>query len=435
MPSLLIFPMSHTKKDLPQSQVELTITITPEDYQKHLVKAAERISERTKIQGFRPGKAPYELVKRNVGEMNILNEALETIVQESFFRVVTEEKLETIGMPKIEIEKVAPGNDLVYKATVALIPQVTVADLKKINVKQEAKPVTDVQVDEMVDNLRKLQAKEVTKDGLATEMDIVLVDMDMKIDNVPVEGGQAKDYRVYLSEDHYIPGFNKELVGLKKDDTKTFPISFPKTHYQKNIAGKTVDVSVKVKDVLDRQLPEMNEEFSKKLGQESVEKLRELLRGNLIKESEKKAEEQTEIAIFDELIANSKFADIPEVLIDAERRKMFYELTRDLERNGVTIEDYLRDIKKTQEEMFNDFKEQATKRAKAALLSRQIAKEQTITVDDKEIDAEIAMMESMYRDNKEYIEQLHKPEVRGTVQTILQNKKVIKWLKEEVVKS
>jgi trigger factor len=424
----------HTRKDLPKSQVELEITVTPENYQKHLVKAAERISEHTKIQGFRPGKAPYEIVKRQVGEMGILNEALETIVQESFYTAVKEEKLETVGMPKIDIDKVAPGNDVVYKATIALIPEIKLGDFKKIKVETSAKPVTDEQIGEALENLRKIQAKEVVKNGLAEEADMVMVDMDMQLDNVPVEGGQAKDYRVYLSEDHYIPGFNKELFGLKKDDTKTFPISFPPTHYQKHLAGKTVQVNVKVKDVYERQLPELDETFAKALGQESVERLRELLRGNLIKEAEQKAEEQTEIQILDELIKSSKFGDIPDVLLDAERKKMFYELTRDLERSGISVEDYLKDIKKTEEQMFADFTEQAERRAKAALLSRQVAKEQNVVVEEKEIDAEIAALESMYRDNAEYLQNLKKPEVRNTLHTILQNKKVIKWLKDQVLK-
>ncbi|OGH64331.1 MAG: trigger factor [Candidatus Magasanikbacteria bacterium RIFCSPHIGHO2_01_FULL_41_23] len=422
--------MSHTRKNLPQSQVELQITVTPENYQKHLVKAAEKISEKTKIQGFRPGKAPYEIVKRTVGEMNILQEALETIVQESFYVAVKEENLETIGMPKIEIDKVAPSNDLVYKATVALFPEIKIGDLKKINVKQEAKPVTDIQIDDVIDNLRKIRAKEVAKDKMTEETDMVMIDMDMKLDNVPMEGGQAKNYRVYLSEDHYIPGFNKELFGLKKDDQKTFPISFPKTHYQKHLAGKTVDVSISVKDVYERQLPELNEEFAKALGQDSVERLHELLRGNLTKEAEQKADEQTEIAIFDELIKISKFGEIPEILLDAERKKMYYELTRDLERSGISIGDYLKDIKKTEDQIFNDFKEQAERRAKAAILSRQVAKENNISVEENEIDTEIASLENAYRDNPEYLENLKKPEVRRTLETILQNKKVITWLKQ-----
>ena len=124
--------MSYTVKKIEKSQVEMTITVSPKDYEKHLEKAAQRISARTKIKGFRPGKASFEVVKKEVGAMNILNEALEQIVQESFYQAIKEEKLESIGMPKIEVEKMAPDNDIVYKATVALLPKVTLPDLSKI---------------------------------------------------------------------------------------------------------------------------------------------------------------------------------------------------------------------------------------------------------------------------------------------------------------
>ena len=425
--------MSHTRKDLPQSQVELAITVLPEEYQKHMVKAAERISERVKIEGFRPGKAPYELVKRQVSEMNIMQEALEDIVQASFYEAVKAENLETIGMPKIDLDKMAPNNELTYKATVSLLPSIELPDLKKISVKRESKEVTDGQVEEVLQNLRKLQSKEVLKAGAATEEDLLMIDMDMKLDNVPVEGGQAKNYRIYLSEDHYIPGFNKELVGLKKEDTKTFPITFPKNHYQKHLAGKTVEVTVKVNDVFERQLPAIDTEFAKALGQENMENLRVLLRTNIGKEAEQKAEEKLEIEIFDAIIAKTKFSVLPEILVDAERKKMYYELTRDLDRSGTTIENYLKDVKKTEEDLNKDFTEQATKRAEAALISRQVAKLNTITVSEEEIDAEIQMMEEAYHDNPDYIANLKKPEVRRTIETILTNKKVVKWLKEQVL--
>ena len=425
--------MSYIRKDLPQSQVELSITVLPEEYKKFLAQAAERISARVKIEGFRPGKAPYDIVKRQVGEMNIMQEALEDIVQHSFYEAVMAEKLETIGMPKIDLDKLAPNNELTYKATVSLMPTVELPDLKKISVKREVKEVTDAQIDEVLENLQKLQAKEVLKTGAATEADVLMIDMDMKLDNVPVEGAQAKNYRIYLSEDHYIPGFNTSLVGVKSGETKIFPVTFPKTHYQKHLAGKTVEATVTVKDVYERQLAELNADFAKALGQDSMEKLRDLLRTNIGKEAEQKADQKVEIEIFDAITAKTKFSVLPEVLIDAERKKIYYELTRDLDRSGTTIETYLKDVKKTEEELNKDFTEQATKRAEAALVSRQVAKENNITVNEQEIEAEIAIMEQTYRENPEYLTNLKKPEVRRTLETILTNKKVVQWLKEQVL--
>lgn len=426
--------MSHTLKILPQSQAELTITVSPANYEKHLPKAAERISLRTAVKGFRPGHAPYDVIKKEVGGMNILNEALEQIIQESFFNAVTAEKLDTIGMPKIEVEKLAPGNDVVFKATVALLPKVKIVDIKKIRVEKKIKHVEDKHVDEVVENLRKMQAKEVIKnDKKAEASDKLMIDMDMFLDKVPVEGGQAKNYQVYLSEQHYIPGFNEQLIGLGKDEEKEFSLDFPPTHYQKHLAGKKVNFKIKIKDIYERQLPEISDDLAKALGQESIAKLRELINANLVKEAGQKASQTAEIEILEAIIMQSTFEEIPEVLIDAEKQKIFYELKHDLEHHGVAIDQYLADIKKTQEEMQAGFTAQAKKRAKAALISRQIATEQHIHVNDEELDKEVKFLEDNYKDNKEYLDNLKKPEVKDTITLTLQNKKVMQWLQHQVL--
>ena len=116
--------MSHTTKKLEKSQIELTIIVTPAEYQKHLEQAAKRISERTAVKGFRPGKVPYEIMKKEAGEMKIMQEALEMIAQENFYKAIKLENLETVGMPHISVDKMAPGNDFVFKATVATMPKI-----------------------------------------------------------------------------------------------------------------------------------------------------------------------------------------------------------------------------------------------------------------------------------------------------------------------
>jgi trigger factor len=257
--------------------------------------------------------------------------------------------------------------------------------------------------------------------------------MDMSLDNVPVDGGTARDYQVYLSEEHYIPGFNKELHGLKAGDEKKFSLSFPDSHYQKMLAGKKVDFAVKVKQVLDRKLPELSDELAKKLGQESVEKLQTLIRTNIIEEEKRKAEERLEIDLFKKLIEASSFDTIPEIIINAEKQKMFYELKRDLDRSGITIEQYLSDIKKNEQDLFRDFSDQALDRAKAALVSRQVAKENNLSATPEEINEEIKIMRDMYKDNKEYMDRLDKPEVKDTIATMIQNRKVLAWLKDKIV--
>jgi len=426
--------MNYSTKKLPKSQIEITVTVTPTDYQKQLEEAGKRISKKVNVKGFRKGNVPLEVLKKEVGEMAILQEAANHIIQETFVEIIIKEKLESIGQPEIKIEKMAPANDLIYSAVVAFLPKIKLANAKSIKVKVEKKEITDKDVDETIESLRKMQAVEVVKDEKAGENDKLVIDMDMFLDKVPVDGGQSKNYQVYLSEPHYIKGFNEQIVGLKKGDEKEFSLKFPKDHYQKMLAGKKVDFKVKVNEVLERQFPELNDEFAVKIGQKNIEELKTTVKTNLQAEADRKAEQSLEIEILEKMIEKSKFDELPELLIDAEKHKIFYELQRDIEKNGLTIEQYLQDIKKTEKELFEDFKIQAEKRAKSALLSREIAIENDIKVEKEEIDAELATMKEMYKHNEEYIKNLERPEVRDTLANMIQNKKVMVWLKEQVTK-
>ncbi len=425
--------MTHTLKKLEKSQAELTFTIPASDYKKDLEQAAVRISQRAAIKGFRPGKAPYDIVKQQVGEATIMQEATEHIVQRTYFVAVKEEKLEAVGMPNIKVEKMAPGNDFVYTATVALLPEVKLPDLKEIKIEKKKTEVGEKEMGDVLDNLKKMQPKEIAKDGAATKDDKVTINMNMFIDKVPMEGGQAPDHQVYLSEAHYIPGLAEQLIGLKKGDEKEFTLPFPKDHYQKHFAGKDVDFKIKVNEVFTLQYPELNDEFAVSLGQKNMEELKKLLLANLAREAERKEDERVEVAMLDQMIEKTTFGELPDILVDSEKRKMFYELTNDLDRRGITIEQYLKDIKKTEQDISNDFTEGATKRAKAALISREVAKENNISVSSAELDKEIESIKAAYAGDKNVEENLKKPEVIDTIAATVQNRKVIKLLKEKVL--
>ncbi len=425
--------MSYTLSKPEKGQVVITITIAPNEYKKDLETAAVRLSERAAIKGFRPGKAPYEMVRQQLGEAKIMEEAAERLVQHHYFEAVRAEKLAAIGMPKINVQKIAPGNDFVFTATVALLPTITLPDLKKIKVDTKEVKATDAEVNKMLEDLQKMQPKETIKAGASTKEDKLVIDLDMFLDKVPVDGGQAKNHQVYLNEPHYIPGLAEQLVGLKKDDTKEFSLEFPKDHYQKHIAGKKVDFKAKVNEVYQLEYAKLDDEFAKVLGQESLTKLKDLLMANLTREGEKKENERQEIAILDQMIEKTTFGEIPQVLIDSEKQKMFNELKYDLDRRGITIEQYLSDVKKTVDEIGNDFTEQAGKRAKAALVSRQVALEQKITVTKEDLDKELADIKAAYPGDATVEENIKRPEVIDTIAATIQNRKVLAYLKENTL--
>jgi len=425
--------MTHTLKQRPKSQVELIITVAVADYQKDMETAATRISQRAAIHGFRPGKAPYDIVKQQIGEIKILEEAVQVIVEKNFHTAVVAEKLITVGMPEISLEKMAPGNDFVFKATVALFPSLKLPDLATIKIAKKEVKVEDKQLNDVLDNLKKMRGKEVLKDGVATTADKAVVSMNMFIDKVPVEGGQAPNHQVYLSEPHYIPGFAEQIVGLKKDDKKNFSLKFPADHYQKHLAGKDIDFEVLVKDVYTLEYPTLDDEFAKGLGQTDLETLKKLLHGNLTAEAEKKETQRLEEEILHKIIEVAEFGELPEVLMRTEKHKMFNELKADLERAGIDMEKYLKDLKKTEDEIFKDFEERAITRVKAALVSRQVALDNNIKVEPSEIEKEKEAIRVAYKGDDKVEDALKRPEVLDMLAVTVQNRKVVEYLKEKVV--
>ena len=426
--------MKQILKQLPKSQVELEITVVPADYIKEMEAAAGRLSQRAAIHGFRPGKAPYDIVKQSLGEIKILEEALQSIVEKNYHLAVTAEKIETIGMPEITIEKMAPGNDFVFKAVAALLPSVKLADFSKIDAKKKEVTVGDQEINDVLENLRKMQAIEVIKEGVATKEDKVEVAMNMSIDKVGVEGGQAPKHQVYLSEGHYIPGFADKLLGMKKGEEKEFSLKFPDEHYQKHLAGKNIDFHVKVNDVYSIEYPEINDELALKLGQKSLEGLKEILMTNLKQEAQGKEDQRIEAELLEKVILASEFSEVPDVLVTSEKQKMFYELKNSLQEQGIEFEKYMKDLKKTEAEIADDFAERAMTRVKAALVSRQIAKENDIKVGKDELEKEIEAIRVTYKNDPKVEEALKRPEVLDTLTATIQNKKVVAWLKETILK-
>jgi len=416
-----------------KSQIELTITVEPNDYKKDMEAAAIRISERAAIKGFRPGKATYDTVKQQVGEIRIIEEAMQTIVEKNFFQAVKEEKLDTVGMPQITIIKAAPGNEFVFKAVVGLLPKIKLGNFNTIKVKHQAKEISDKDVDAVLNDLKKMQTKEILKNDVATKEDKLVVNLEMFLDKVPVEGGQAPNHQIYLNEPHYIPGLAEQLLGVKKDDVREFNLKFPKDHYQKHLAGKDIEFKVTVNDVFELQHPPLDDEFAKSLGQENMEKLKNILRDNLIADAKHKDDQKVEIEILDNLIESSEISEVPEVLINAEKNKIFHELKNSLGSQGIEMEQYLKDLKKTEEEIFKDFTEQALRRVKAALVSRQVAIENKIEADKKDIEEEVKMIKAAYPDNKNVEENLKKPEVMETLALTIQNRKVLSFLKDKIL--
>ncbi|MBI3290756.1 trigger factor [Candidatus Falkowbacteria bacterium] len=419
---------------LPRGQVELTIELTPEEYQPFLEQAAKKISENTKIPGFRPGKASFELIEKKLGKAEVWQQALEPAVQKTFVKALNEQNLITVGSPHVDVIKLAPDNPVIYKAVVSLLPKAELGDYSKIKISKKPVEIKNDQIQKALNDLRKMYSRQSLVERPAKAGDRVEIDFEIFLDKIPVENGQQQKFSLVIGEKTFIPGFEDNIIGLKKDDAKNFQLTFPKDYHQKNLAGKLVDFKVKLNAVYEIDLPKLDDNFAQTLGGfNSIKEVEGKVRENLKSEAENKQSQNLEEELLDKIIALSKFEEIPDLLINSEIQKMIEELEHSIAHQGLKFEDYLNHIKKTKEELMLDFTPQAVKRIKSALIMRQVGQKEDLKVAESEIDSELARAKVVYEEDKQAQENLKQPAYRDYVKNILAARKVIEHLKQKMI--
>lgn len=426
--------MKTTRKDLEKNQVEFTIEVSVEEMEPFIKKAATRLSKNAKIAGFRPGKAPYDVVIKELGEMNVFQEALDPIVTQTFYDAVKKEKLETVGRPDIKIEKIAPGNALVYIAKVSLLPKVTLGDWKTLSVKKKSVKATAEETKKTLDQLIQMQVKETAVDRAAKKGDKVEIDFEVYMNKAIIEGGKNSKYPLVIGDGRMVPGFEDKLIGAKAGDELKFELKFPDKYFQENLAGKPAEFKVKVLTVFDRELPKVDDAFAKNLGFDTAEKLKKQLTENIEKDKENKEKQRAEGEAIEAIVGQAKIEDIPDSLKDNEVHKMIHELEHSISQQGMKMEDYLQSIKKTHDDLHKDFGPQAEQRVKAALIMREIALAEKIKVDDKKVDEEIKKQEEMYKDNKEALQNIKHPAYREHLANLMANQQVVDLINKTIIK-
>lgn len=419
--------MQVEKKDLGKSQIELTITLTTEEIQPQIAKAIAVLGEKSNIPGFRPGHAPSDLVIKRHGEMAVYQEALPEIINHWFWKAIDQEKIEPAAKPELNVEKLAPGNDLVFKAVVALMPEVTVGDLTKLKVKKNEVSVDDSKAEKLIEELRNMQATEIITDRAAEVGDKVDIDFSISLGKVVIEGGSATHYHFKLGKGQMLPDFEAGVVGLKSGEEKEYEMTFPEDYHGANVAGKKVEVKVKLNQVWQIQPAEVTDEWAKKLGATSMDDLRSKIKNNLQQEEEQKEKERFENEILKSACELSTFDDLPESLVHEEAHRMVEELAQSVERQGLKFADYLIHLKKNEEELAHDFSSSAGQRIKTSILLKKVAIENALEPTESDVDVEWKKNMEGIQD-KSQLDSLASPEYKKYLKAVLRNRKAIDWL-------
>lgn len=434
--------MNIQKNNNKNKELEITVELSVEEMKPYITQACEKISKDMKVEGFRPGHIPYDILKQRISEMAILQEAANIAINKTVGNALkdnikdpssSKDEIEAsekvIGQPQVRLTKVAANNPMEYKINISLMPEIKLGKYRDLKISLEKVEVGDTEVDRVLKDLQNMRAKEKLVNREIRDGDKVIVNIQMFLDKVPVEGGQSKDTGVIIGADYIVPGFDKNLIGAKKGEVREFKLEYPKDHYQKNLAGKLVEFKVEIKDVYERELPEVNNEFAKVLGLNSLDALKEQLRKNIQNEKKQRAEQKAIVEIFETILKNTTFSHIPETMVNSEAHNMIHELKQNVEQQGGKFEDYLTHIKKSAEELEKELKPEAEKRVKTSLAISQIVKMEDIKVSDEEVQKEMEARMDMYKNNPELNKKAGTDEHKNFVHYNMLNQKVIKELK------
>ena len=424
--------MKVNKENLQDNKVKLTIEVEAGKIALATEAAYVKLAPEVKIAGFRPGKAPKNIVEKEVGSQRWEAEILDIVLPESYYEAVMSEKLEVVGSPEVKVLKFVPTDGLTYEATVEIMPEIKLPDLKKISVKKQAIKVTDKEIQEVLDDLAKQLSKTAKVERAAKLGDKVEIDFEGFVGGLPFEGGKSQNHPIVLGSGSFIPGFEDQVVGMKADEEKEIEVSFPTDYHAENLKGKKATFKVKLHFVEEVVLPDINDEFASLVGPfKDLPALRADVEKQLLYTKEVQERRRTEDEILASLVEKTKFT-APISLISQEQHRMLHEAENNLAQQGIALPQYLEMIKKTQEEVEAEMKPEAEKRVKVGIVLTQIAKDGSYSATDKEIKESIARKLELYKGpEREQAENYFKThEAKHQIENSVIGQKVLDYLIE-----
>ena len=418
-------------KNISDVKVELTISLGAEELKAAEQVALTKLAKEVKIEGFRKGKAPLEMVAAQVDPILLNQETLENALSKSVAEAFLKEKVQAINRPEVDVKKFIPGTELEFTATTEIMPKVELGDYKKLGVKKEAVKVSKKEVKETIDRILKNFAEKKKVEREAKNGDEVIIDFLGKKDGVAFDGGKAEKFPLELGSKSFIPGFEEGLIGKKAGDELSLDLEFPKDYHAKDLAGAKVVFEVKIHEVRENVEPEINEEFLSKLGDfKTKEEFEKQIEEDLKTQKQAEADEKFKDKLVKKLAEVSK-VPVPEILLEDQKRSIEMDMQQNLMYSGLSLEDYLERMGKTREEWLEkDVKEAAEMRVKSGLALAELSKVEKVKSDTKELDARITQLKEQYGNSKEVQKQLSSDDVRRNLANQILTEKTIDLLVE-----
>ncbi len=396
--------LSEVKK-LENKDVELTIEVKGEVFTKAVDEAFRKNSKKMKVPGFRPGKATRRQIEAIYGKGVFYEDAVNALYFEAYTEAVKEAGIDPVDSPRVALENV-DEDGFVFKATVTVKPEVEIKDYKGINVTKKVYNVTAAEVKEQLERKQMQNQRVVPVERAIKEGDVAVIDFEGFADGVAFEGGKGTDYELTIGSGSFIPGFEDQLIGKVKDEDVDVNVTFPEEYHAEELKGKPAVFKVKVKDVREKQLPEIDDEFVKDISEfDTVDELKADIKKKLKEEKARTAEEEMETAIMDALLEKMS-ADIPSVMIESKLDNIAQDFDGKLRAQGMDLATYLKYTGMTMENFREGFKDQAEKQVKLRLALEKIVELESIVISDEDVDAEFKSIADAYKMDVEQVKSM-----------------------------
>ncbi len=408
---------------------EANISLDSKEWQESLNSAYEKNKSKFNIPGFRKGHAPRNIIEKNYGEGAFVNEALDEVYYKAYTQILREhEEIRPIDAPKLEIKKL-DNSGLDITLTIPCVPEFTLAKYKGLTFEKKKTEITDKDVEEEI-NKELLRASRLVETNKPVKNDdFVTLDFDGYIDGKQFDGGKAENYQLKVGSKSFIDNFEDQLIGLNIGDKKDVVVTFPSDYHQKDLSGKKATFKVEIKNIRERVMPILDEEFvSNSTEFESVDKYKENIRSRLIKDADERNELELDNDILDKVIDDTELT-VPEVMVEEEFNRQMNGLNTQMQYQGIKLEDYVNYIGKTMDQFKEEVKNNSRRNVKGRLVLEKLIRDEHLDVIEKDIDQKLEeMAKNTGKTLEEFKKQVNNDMINHIANDILM-KKLVEFLR------
>ena len=421
--------MSLQVEKLEHNMAKLTIEVPAEELEKALETAYQKNKNKISVPGFRKGKAPRNMIEKMYGPAIFYEDAANELIPDAYEKALDECEEEIVSAPKIDVTQIEKGKDFIFTAEVAVKPEVTLGKYKGIKVDEADLAVTEEEINAQIEKERENSARTISvEDRPVKDGDITTLDFEGFVDGVAFEGGKGTDYPLTIGSGSFIPGFEEQLIGAELNKEVEVNVTFPEDYHAKDLAGKPATFKCKIKDIKEKELPELDDEFASEVSAfDTMAEYKEDVKKSLEMKKADAAKIAKEEAVIDAVIEDAKM-DIPDAMVETEQRQIIEEFSQRMRMQGLTMEQYMQFTGMTPQALMDQTKPQALKRIQSRLVLEAVAKAEDLKASEEDYAAEIKDMSEKYQMEEDKIKEMLGEKGKKQVEEDLAIRKAVDFL-------